>query len=227
MDILNPVGDEQPALMCFTHGNSIQECIDDYLIAKNLVKNDDKDTETGKYQNELAQNSNCSKDNTIKRSVLYIPETQKYLIVTLKRYTLNSGKTTIISKKIDVSEKIIINKDIEYGKKYEFKLRGVICKTGSAGGGHYVYISYEDGKKILYDDAAPPTDFTNQHDMTILGYVFLYEKVISQVGGSNNIHHAIKSATTSKSRHNSSFKVSSSSTTKHKSHNRSHTQRVK
>ena len=231
LDILNPVGDEQSALMCFTHGNSIQECIDDYLITKDLVKNDDKGTETGHYQYELAQNSTCSKDNTIKRPVLYIPETQKYLIVILKRYTLKEGKTIIVDKNINVDEKITINKDIEYVNKYEFKLRGVICKTGSAGGGHYVYISYEDDKKILYNDSAPPADFNSGYNMNKQGYVFLYEKVTSQTGGSNNIprsitytNAAITNHTASKSRHNSSFKASSS---KSKGKSRSHTQRVK
>jgi O-acetyl-ADP-ribose deacetylase (regulator of RNase III) len=46
-------------------------------------------------------------------------------------------------------------------------------------------------------------------------------------GGFKPRHNPITNHTASKSRHNSSFKVSSSSKTKGKSHNRSHTQRVK
>jgi len=229
LDIVNPVGVEQNALMCFTNGYSIQECIDDYLSEKKLEINNDTLSATYEEQTELADISKCEKENTIKRSVLYIPETQKYLIVTLKRYTLNKGKTIIITKEINVSEKITINADETYGKKVEFKLRGVICKTGSAGGGHYVYISYENDKKILYNDYNPPTEFKgHEYDINTTGYVFLYEKNINvQAGGRNIIHTTTHSTTASKSKHNSSFKASSSSKSKGKSHSRSHTQRVK
>jgi O-acetyl-ADP-ribose deacetylase (regulator of RNase III) len=228
LDISNPVGIAETALMCFTNGNNIQECIDDYLSEKKLEINDDETSETGQYQEELMSNTGCKKEDTIKRSVLYIPETQKYLIVTLKRYTLNKGTTNIIKKKIDVSEKITINADETYGKKVEFKLRGVICKTGTAKGGHYVYISYENDKKILYNDYNPPTQFKgDEYDIDTTGYVFLYEKNTSvQAGGRNIIHTTTHSTTAPKSKHNSSFKVSSSKT-KGKSHSRSHTQRVK
>jgi O-acetyl-ADP-ribose deacetylase (regulator of RNase III) len=228
LDILNPVGYNQTQLMCFTNGNSIQECIDDYLSEKNLEINNDENSATYKLQEYLKNTSKCEKENTKKRSVLYIPETQKYLIVTLKRYTLNAGKTSIINKNINVSENIIINNNIEYAKKYEFKLRGVICKTGSENGGHYVYISYENEKKILYNDSALPTDFKGEYNINTTGYVFLYEKNTSvQAGGRNIIHTTTHSTTTPKSRHNSSFKASSSSKSKGKSHSRSHTQRVK
>lgn len=231
LDIANPVGVAQTSLMCFTNKNTIQECIDDYLSEKNLEINNDTTSATYEEQTQLQGISKCEKENTIKYPVLYIPETQKYLIVTLGRFNEDG---TMNNSNVNVSEKITINADEQYGKKVEFKLRGVICKTGSEKGGHYVYISYEDDKKILYNDSAPPTDFTTQFNMDTQGYVFLYEKVTSQSGGSNNIPRPITytnaantTHTASKSKHNSSFKVSSSSKSKSKSRNRSHTQRVK
>ena len=177
LDIVNPVGNTYKALMCFTNKHSIQGCIDNELSERNTEKNNDKNSKTYKYQEQLNDISNCVK--TKKRSVLYIHDTQQYLIVVLKRYIINkNGTATMITKDITVNAEIIINNNITYAKKYDFKLRGVICKIGYADGGHYVYISMENDKQILYNDASPPVDFTNQYDMNTLGYVFLYEKKI-------------------------------------------------
>ena len=124
------------------------------------------------------------------KPVIYIPDKQKYLIIILKRFS-PSG---IITKKINVDEQITINKDTQYGKTVNFKLRGVICKTGLEKGGHYVYISIEKDNKILYNDSAVPVVFTNQYDMTTQGYIFLYERMdMPQAGGNNNIPRTIKS----------------------------------
>jgi hypothetical protein len=180
LDILNPVGEIHYALMCFTNADSIQGCINDHLNEIDIEINNDITTPTYQYQETLMKTSGCKKENTKKSKVLYIPDKQKYLIVTLKRYTLDNVTkiTTIINKRIEVNKNIIINNNIAYAKQYKFNLRGVICKTGSAGGGHYVYISMENNTTILYDDSAIPATFNNQHDMDTKGYVFLYEKII-------------------------------------------------
>ena len=178
LDIVNPVGNTYKALMCFTNKHSIQGCIDDELSERNTEKNNDKNSKTYKYQEQLNDISNCVK--TKKRSVLYIHDTQQYLIVVLKRYIINidDHTATMNITNIKVDANIIINNNITYTKQYKFKLRGVICKSGSANGGHYVYISMENDKKILYNDRSPPVEFIGQYDMDTLGYVFLYEKYI-------------------------------------------------
>ena len=59
-------------------------------------------------------------------------------------------------------------------------------------------------------------------------YDSIYLQAVTMGGGGfKPNHNPITTHTASKSRHNSSFKVSSSSKSKGKSHSRSHTQRVK
>ena len=220
-------------LMCSVIENfNLQNCIDDTLDEKKY----DKATEPAniEIETQLSNASSCIIDNMVNKNVIYIPNEQKYLVIILNRF---KDDGTMNNEKIKVDETITINQDTNYDNmlqklKVNFKLRGVICKTGSENGGHYVYISIENDKKILYNDSAEPVKLTNQYNMDTQGYVFLYEKVTSQAsegsegGGYKSAHNTTTNHTASKSKHNSSFKASSSKT-KGKSHNRSHTQRVK
>jgi hypothetical protein len=175
-------------LSLLTVGDSIQECINFHFTPINLDINTDIKTQTYKQQQDLEDESKCKKEKMLVKPVIDIHDKQKYLIIILKRYSQDGTK---IDKKINVDEQITINKDTRFGKTVNFKLRGVICHLGSSKGGHYVYISIENDKKILYNDDQPPTFFKNNIDMTKLGYIFLYERIqetaLLVAGGSNTI----------------------------------------
>jgi ubiquitin C-terminal hydrolase/nicotinic acid mononucleotide adenylyltransferase len=131
----------------------------------------------------------CNAQNIRQKQQIFINDGQTYLIIQLKRMS-NHGK--YITQIIDVTrnnEEITITQN---GVQIRFKLRGVICKSGSAGGGHYIYVSMENGRRIIYDDAAPPTEgnistkfelLTGiEYIMNTRGYVLLYKRVDAAAG---------------------------------------------
>jgi ubiquitin C-terminal hydrolase len=169
----------------------------------------------------------CESDNLAQIDGIFINKEQKYLIIALKRTISTPEKNTDGSfkrKKIKDSEgnwvdgdvinnvtynmqKLIITDEqgknqelnIKHGMDIRFKLRGVICKGGSANGGHYMYISIENDKKIIYndniltviDDSNFKTyDFWGAKGvaeiMNTRGYVLLYERIELLVGGGSN-----------------------------------------
>jgi len=94
-----------------------------------------------------------------------------------------------IKKNINVTDN---NEEItitQPGQQIKFKLRGVVCKSGSASGGHYIYVSMENGKRIIYNDEQPivegksNTKFDSEtgiiNIMNTRGYLFLYKRVVS------------------------------------------------
>lgn len=149
---LNPNIVVDSCLSLLTVGDSIQECIDFHFTPINLDINTDINTQTYKEQQYLENKSKCKKEKMLVKPVIYIHDKQKYLIIILKRYS-QAGKK--IDKNITVDDQITI--DTKSSETVNFKLRGVVCHMGDSKGGHYLYISIENDKKILYDDDKPPT----------------------------------------------------------------------
>jgi len=131
----------------------------------------------------------CEKNTIRQKQQIFINESQTYLIIQLKRMSKEGG---YIKKDINVTnsnEEITITQS---GVQIRFKLRGVVCKSGSGSGGHYIYVSMENGKRIIYNDSDPiiegnsNTKFDSEtgiiNIMNTRGYLFLYKRVYS-VGG--------------------------------------------
>ena len=112
----------------------------------------------------------------------------RYFIIYLNRTTTEAGgmnnKPITVDKHITVTQKQAPPPpDTAAEKVYKFKLRGAILKSGSATGGHYKYISYENGADadpITYDspNVYPSIDAELKGDNSIECYssIFLYEK---------------------------------------------------
>ena len=174
----------------------------------------------------------CKNNNLDQIDGIFINKEQKYLIITLKRTISISEKNPdgsfkktkiknsegkivdgdVINKVTYNMQKLIITDEqgknqelnIKHGMDIRFKLRGVICKGGSAVGGHYMYISIENDKKIIYNDSVLTViDDSNfktyefwgakgvAEIMNTRGYVLLYERIQETehpvAGGSNTI----------------------------------------
>jgi len=128
----------------------------------------------------------CSANNIRQKQQIFINKSQNYLIIQLKRM---SKELQYIKKNINVTdnnEEITITQN---GQQIKFKLRGVVCKSGSLSGGHYIYVSMENGKRIIYNDSDPITEGNTKtkfdsetgiiNIMNTRGYLFLYKRVVS------------------------------------------------
>ena len=139
---------------------------------------------------------------------------------------------------------VTINPEITIDKK-KYILQGYTFHTGDTiKGGHYEFVkcdSVGNPALVLNDygimninDIATTTGggkfIVTSEEVRQTGVSSLiYKKAGSQAGGGGGFksrHNPITNHSASKSKHNSSFKASSSKS-KGKSHNRSHTQRVK
>jgi hypothetical protein len=114
---------------------------------------------------------------------------------------------------------------------------GFTSHSRSGVSGHYVVVKCDtDGKPVIYISDSMVDKYGELYSGNMKwgrGVTsVIYRQKDSSVpvspsgGGFKPRHNAITNHTTPKSKHNSSFKASSSKT-KGKSHNRSHTQRVK
>jgi len=129
----------------------------------------------------------CNPNSIRQKQQIFINKSQNYLIIQLKR--MSKKGSGYIKKNINVTDN---NEEItitQPGQQIKFKLRGVVCKSGSASGGHYIYVSMENGKRIIYNDEQPivegnsNTKFDSEtgiiNIMNTRGYLFLYKRVVS------------------------------------------------
>ena len=110
----------------------------------------------------------------------------QYFIIFLNRTTTEAGgmdnKTITVDKHITVTQKQA-PPDTAAENVYKFKLRGAILKSGRASGGHFKYISFENGPTndpITYNDrnvyVSKPDELKGEHSIENNSYIFLYEK---------------------------------------------------
>jgi ubiquitin carboxyl-terminal hydrolase 4/11/15 len=93
----------------------------------------------------------------------------KHLIIVLKRFSSNNGKSNKISKTID----------IPINWRHNYILKGIIFHSGSVFGGHYIYIGYHNNKWIVFNDNTTYDLNLNQLDnYKNNGYIYYYEKNI-------------------------------------------------
>ena len=124
---------------------------------------------------------------------LQFEDSNQYFILCLNRTSFdNTGKKTVMNKKkITVDRKITVSQTYDTRgksiteKNYKFKLRGAILKSGTAGGGHFKYISFENGptnepEPITYNDrnvyVSKPDELSGEYSIENNSYIFLYEK---------------------------------------------------
>lgn len=115
----------------------------------------------------------------------------RYFIIYLNRTSTTevggmNKKHITVDKHITVTQKQAPPPpDTAAEKVYKFKLRGAILKSGSAKGGHYKYISYENGADadsipITYDSpnvyASIDSELTGDNSIECYSSIFLYEK---------------------------------------------------
>jgi hypothetical protein len=155
-----------------------------------------------------------------------INNVNKYLIIRIQR-TFNGIKD---NSKINPDKVIQVNKS-------KYILQGYSVHLGSdiTGGAHYIFVKCDpvtgEEKLILNDgnlnDINSQTNDNKQKG--VFGLIYKRADELGQAGGGRfkPMHNTITNHTAYKSKHNSSFKASSSSKSKGKGHNRSHTQRVK
>jgi ubiquitin C-terminal hydrolase len=159
----------------------------------------------------------------------------KYVILYLGDRSLKDSSTNASIKNL---MNVKINKNITLnGNTYILQGYSVHVGTKSTGSSHYVFIKCDpksgEEKLILDDSHITNVDSRTLDDKQRGVYALIYKKGESDVpaspggGGFKPKYNAATNNVTSKSKHNSSFKVSSSSKSKTKTKNRSHTQRVK
>ena len=171
--------------------------------------------------NPMVKESSSSTYTNLKKSSQKIVNAfSEYIFININR-GLEHGKKNLID--ITISKKLNIDSST-------YTLVGYVFHSGSdSNGGHFVCVKCDsNGEPIVEISDSSVTKWTDKYaKLTEWGigvFLLIYKKKQSQSGGGSNNIHAITNH--SKSRHNSSFKVSSSKT-KGKSRNRSHTQRVK
>jgi ubiquitin C-terminal hydrolase len=138
-----------------------------------------------------------SKGITVESQIqLQFGDSNRYFIVVLNRtaFDTSTKKSTMNNKIITVDKKITVSQSynaagaaISPAKEYYFKLRGATLKSGGASGGHYKYISYENGptnNPITYDDPSvydsKPEELTGDASIVNNSSLFLYERVASK-----------------------------------------------
>jgi ubiquitin C-terminal hydrolase/nicotinic acid mononucleotide adenylyltransferase len=172
---------------------NINECIEGYFTEEHFGGGDSD------VRIPVSLTKVCNAQNIRQKQQIFINDGQTYLIIQLKRM-LNNG--TYITQIIDVTrnnEEITITQN---GVQIKFILRGVVCKSGPAGGGHYIYVSMENGRRIIYDDAAPPTEGNNttkfdgisdiRNIMNTRGYVLLYKRVDVAAGSEARVRVGVR-----------------------------------
>jgi hypothetical protein len=113
-----------------------------------------------------------------------------YLLITLNRFS-GDYRTSItkLRNHIRPNNKIHINNNI-------FEIMGVILQTGilnkTGGGGHYVYIVYQNGiPTFTMDDSTVSTQYFDNINSD--GIVFLYRRVPPAVGGARTTRKQARS----------------------------------
>ena len=203
-----------------------------------IVKKTDSDNETNEticrrivddirhvILNPMVKESDSSKYTNLKKiSEKSVIKYSEYIFININR-TLEGGKKNTIN--VDISNKLNISGSI-------YTLVGYVFHQGSTSNeGHFVCVKCDnngDPKVEISDNNVK--NWTDKYASNVEWgtgvFLLIYkQKEGSQAGGGfKPRHNPITNHTASKSKHNSSFKVSSSKT-KGKSRNRSHTQRVK
>ena len=205
--------------------NSIKS--DDKVVFSTSECSNNKELFNDVYTRLETEYTILTKPTKQKNEIVDIKETSKYIIFFIDR-TLENGVK--LNAKIEINKKLTINSKIYILQGYSLH----IGKTSS--GAHYVLVKCNpnDGEDalIINDTHIQDKDNINSIDKQLYVSAVIYKQENSSVppspgvGGFKHRHNPITNHTASKSKHNSSFKASSSKT-KGKSHNRSHTQRVK
>ena len=120
---------------------------------------------------------------------LQFEDSNQYFILCLNRTSFDGVKSVMNKKNITVDKNITVSQTYDVNgksiteKKYNFKLRGAILKSGGAGGGHFKYISFENGPTnapITYNDrnvyVSKPDELKGEYSIENNSYIFLYEK---------------------------------------------------
>ena len=177
--------------------------------------------------NPIVKEGDLSKYTNLKKiSEMSVIKYSEYIFININRTLEGNQKNTI---NVDISNTLNISSSI-------YTLVGYVFHEGSSSSsGHFVCVKCDNNgdPKVEISDSSVKK-WTDKY-LTIIDwgtgvFLLIYKKKQSQSGGGSKPTHnttATHTTSTPKSRHNSSFKVSSSSKTKGKSHNRSHTQRVK
>jgi hypothetical protein len=126
-------------------------------------------------------------DTLSSQTQIQFDDKNRYFLIYLNR-TTGSG-SGMNKKKIIVDRQITVTQTYNTeGRKlssqttYKFKLRGAILKSGNASGGHFKYISYENGpdKPITYNDRSvyesKDEELTGEISIENNSFLFLYEK---------------------------------------------------
>ena len=177
--------------------------------------------------NPMVKETNLSTYKNLKKiSKKSIDTFSNYIFININR-TLEDGRKNLID--IDISKTLNINSSV-------YTLVGYVYHSGStSNGGHFVCVKCDsNGDSIVEISDSSVTKWTDKYSNSAVWgtgvFLLIYKKKQSQSGGGfKPRHNPITNHTASKSRHNSSFKVSSSSKSKGKSRSRSrsHTQRIK
>jgi hypothetical protein len=175
--------------------------------------------------NPMVKEINSSTYKNLKKiSKKSVSKYSEYIFININR-TLEGGKKNLID--IDISKTLDINSLV-------YTLVGYVYHEGdSSTSGHFVCVKCgSDGEPKVQISDSSVTEWTKKYSKSVAWgtgvFLLIYKKKQSQAGGGfKPRHNPITNNAASKSKHNSSFKISSSSKSKGKSRNRSHTQRVK
>lgn len=132
-----------------------------------------------------------------KETLMTIPPEQKYLIASLKRFARDDyGRTSKITRPIRINKEIIVQNstlaedNTIVSSNIVMELEGIICHTGSLGGGHYFYywkepsgtwIELNDSNVSALRTIADPKYLrieTRDYDRIVekIAYMLLYKK---------------------------------------------------
>ena len=152
------------------HNKNIKDCIDTYCKVENFTTNDELLRECLQIENDVVDRDN--KGNILNEGPgtkqLILSNFSNNLIINFKRFNNN--------KKLNY--KIKPNNPLRIGSD-SFQLKGCIVHSGGTGGGHYVYLVFDDnGDPVKYISDSSVSDKDSSYtDYLQNGYLYYYRKI--------------------------------------------------
>ena len=198
---------------------------DKIVFGKGECNSSNKELFKDVYTTLESEYNKVTKSNNKKNEIVNIKETSKYIIFFIDRTLADGNK---LNAKVEINKKLTINSKIYILQGYSLHIGKQLT------GAHYLFVKCHtnngDDALIIDDSFIRQQTYKTDTEKQIYVSAVIYKQEKSDTlaspggGGFKPRHNAITN--NAKSKHNSSFKASSSKT-KTNTHNRSHTQRVK
>lgn len=164
-----------------------------YLINNQILQEKESDTNITNNVNQPNGKKialkRCSEGHKSYRlTTIDIPDNNKYMMIQLKRMKYISIRESIfLDKYIYINKKITFPRNNEIDK-VNYILIGAILKTGTVNSGHYIYVTFNNGRisKVYNDDMV--SNQLGNFNINKNAYILLYKKYENNNSGLEQIN---------------------------------------